>query len=83
MAQARKAPIGNAQAKRLVTGIGQRHSVAEAAMVMMILRALFVMSGIAGFPRIVMMLRMTIHGGDDLAGIHRECTSLKPGAHAQ
>lgn len=81
MAQARQAPAGSAQAQRLVAGIRQRHAVAETAMVMMILRAVLVMIGIARMP--VIVIRVALHGSNDLTWIDREGTCLHPGAYAK
>ena len=83
MRQTRHAPTGCVQAKRLVAGIGQRHSVAKTAMIVMILRAMLFMFGIARFAGIMVMLRMIVHRRDDFTGISRECTRLKAGANAE
>lgn len=84
MSQARQASARRAQAHGLVAGIRQSHSVTKTAVVMMILRAVLVMIRITGMPvTVMMMLRVTVHGGDHLTGIRRERTRLKPGADTE
>jgi hypothetical protein len=66
----------------MVTRIRHGYYVA-AAMTMMLQRAILVMLRIAGFPVIVMVRRVLVRGGNDITGILRKDTRLKPGANAE
>lgn len=83
MRQTRKIHAWQPQPYRMVARIRQGYYVAAAAMTMMLKRAILVMLRIAGFPVIVMMLRVLVCGGKDITGIRRDDTRLKPGANAE